>query len=155
MSKVNSFTIQLCGDCTGVKIDDIRACTTIDAPVKNPSVTIGDTKITFNTELHSGEFVEYYTETGKAYHTYYEYTYNEETGAYVSDVAHVKEVSVSGTLTVSEGDFTYTYDAEALTKAPTRARVAIGLTGKVIANPDTWTAPKVDIPQDYLDYEIG
>lgn len=154
MSKVNSFTIQLCGDCKGVKIEDIRACTTIDAPVKNPSVTIGDTKITFNTELHSGEFVEYYPETGKAYHTYYEYTYNEETGAYVTDVAHVKEVTTTGTLTVPAGDFTYTYDAEALTKAPTRARVAIGLAGKVIANPDTWTAPKVDIPEEFIDYNL-
>jgi len=153
MSKVNSFTIRLSGECKGVKIDDIRACKTIDAPVKNPSVTIGDTKITFNTELHSGEFVEYYPETGKAYHTYYEYTHDDE-GAYVSDVPHVKEITTTGTLTVPAGDFSYTYDAEALTKAPTRARVAIGLAGKTIANPDTWKAPKVDIPEEFIDYNL-
>ena len=153
MSKVNSFTIKLCGDCTGVKMDDIRACKTIDAPVKNPSVTIGDTKITFNTELHSGEFVEYYPETGKAYQTYYDYTFNDA-GTYVSDVPHVKEITTSGTLTVPEGDFSYTYGGEAVTEAPSRARVAIGLSGKTIANPDTWVAPKVDIPQEFIDFTL-
>ncbi len=154
MSKVNSFTIRLCGECKGVKMDDIRACTTIDAPVKNPSVTVGDTKITFNTELHSGEFVEYYPETGKAYQTYYDYTFNEA-GTYVSDKPHVKEITTTGTLTVPAGEFSYTYDGEALTEAPTRARVAIGLGGKTIANPDSWTAPKVDIPQEFIDYNLG
>ena len=134
-------------------MDDIRACKTIDAPVKNPSVTIGDTKITFNTELHSGEFVEYYPETGKAYQTYYDYTFNN-VGTYVSDVPHVKEITTTGTLTVPAGDFSYTYGGEALTEAPSRARVAIGLSGKTIANPDTWVAPKVDIPQEFIDYNL-
>ncbi len=154
MGAVNSFTIKLCGSCTGVKIDDIRACTTVDAPVKNPSVTVGNTTLTFNTELHSGEFVEYYPETGKAYHTYYEYTYNEETGKYVSDTAHIKEVTYTGKLTVPAGSFKYTYSAEALTAAPTRARVGIGLSGKVITNPDTWVAPNVEIPEDFITYNL-
>ncbi len=155
MAAVNSFTIKLCGSCTGVKIDDIRACTTVDAPVKNPSVTVGNTTLTFNTELHSGEFVEYYPETGKAYQTYYEYTYNEETGKYVSDEAHIKEVTYSGSLTVPAGSFKYTYSAEALTEAPTRARVGIGLSGNVIANPETWIAPNVEIPEDFITYNLG
>lgn len=155
MGAVNSFTIKLCGSCTGVKIDDIRACTTVDAPVKNPSVTVGKTTLTFNTELHSGEFIEYYPETGKAYQTYYEYTYDQETGKYVSDTAHVKEVTYSGSITVPAGQFSYTYNAEAITAATTRARVAIGLSGKVITNPSDWTAPEVNIPNEFINYEIG
>ncbi|MBE6650692.1 MAG: S-layer homology domain-containing protein [Ruminococcaceae bacterium] len=155
MSRVNSFTIKLCGECTGVKIDDIRAAKTVDAPVKNPSVTVGSSTITFNTELHSGEFIEFYPETGKAYQTYYEEVYNEETGKYVSDTAHVKEVTYTGKLTVPNGPFTYTYGAEALTDAPTRARVGIGLSGAVITNPEGWEAPEVKIPEEFITYEIG
>ena len=155
MAKVNSITIKLCGSCSGVKIDDIRAAKTVDAPVKNPSVTVGSNTLTFNTELHSGEFIEYYPETGKAYQTYYEETYNEETGKYVSDTAHVKEVQYTGSITIPAGEFSYTYDAEAMTEAPTRARVGIGLSGNVIANPEGWTAPKVEIPAEFINYELN
>ncbi len=148
LHRIHSVQISVDGDVEGVKIGDIRCYKLVDAPSKNPSVTIGDSNITFKTELHSGEFVEYYPEFNKAYYNYYEFTYDDD-GNYKSDRALIREIDFEGTLALPEGEFEYTYDAEPLTDAPLRALVAIGASGKVFANPADWKAPEVDVDKYY------
>ncbi len=145
---VNRVQITLAGSCQGVMIDDLRATVPVDAPVKNPSITIGGQTMTFNTELHSGEYIEYYPEWNKAYLNYYVNHYNEETGKFAGSDAHVKEISYTGSVTVPAGSFTYTYSAEPMTEMTTRAQTVIGLYGDVVANPEGWVAPEVEVPED-------
>ena len=152
-SDINSVEIGVAGDTAGVKLDDIKAYTATDAPANNPSVTIGGSTITFNTEIHSGDFIEFYPETGKAYLNYYENIYDEK-GNFKSSIAHTKEITYTGSVTAPAGSFSYTYNAEAATSAPLRALVKIGVQGKVIANPDNWVAPEVDMGEATLDIII-
>ncbi|MBR6633698.1 MAG: S-layer homology domain-containing protein [Clostridia bacterium] len=151
---VTSITISLDGNCTGVKIDDLMSVKIVDAPVSNPSVTINGKTMTFNAELKSGEYIEFYPETGKAYHTYYIYEYNDE-GKYKDDKAFVKEITYTGSVEVPAGSYSYTYNATPKTDAPTRADVVIGVSGKVIKNPDNWVAPEVDIPDDLMEFKLS
>ena len=77
LKTINRMTITPTGNTSGVKMDDIRAYTAVDAPAKNPSVTVGKNTITFEAEIHSGEYIEFYPETGKAYLNYYTSTYTD------------------------------------------------------------------------------
>ena len=124
---------------------DIKVCAFVDAPALNPSVTIGESTITFETELHSGEYIEYYPETGKAYHYYYNGT----------NQIYTKPIDVDGSVTVPEGDFTYTYGAEnsATSTAPLRAEVVIGLRDldNVIENEQTVNAPSIPHDTNYVE----
>ncbi len=147
-NNINKLTIATAGDVEGVMIDDIRAYKITDAPAKNITIKIGSSEITFDAEVHSGEYVEFYPETGKAYLNYYKYTRNEE-GKYVDDTAHTKEISYTGSITVPKGKFNYTYSATPMTDAPLRANVVVGVSGKVIANPSDWVAPEVNLDGYY------
>ena len=147
MGAVNVVQVTTTGSCAGVMIDDLYAYTPADAPVKNPSITIGGSTLTFNVELHSGDFVEYYPEFNKAYHNYYTPIYNEE-GKWTSSEAHVEEIEFTGSVTVPAGDFTYTYGCEPTTELITRAHTVIGVSGAVIENPADWVAPEIDMPKD-------
>lgn len=148
MAKINSVTISTDGDMTGVMIEDVVACKHTDAPAKNPSVTIGGNTMTFMTELKAGEYVEYYPEFNKAYHNYYDFEYDED-GKYKRDTARIREIEFTGKLVLPEGDFECTYNAEAMSDAPLRAQVVIGASGEIIANPDSWKAPEVDVDKYY------
>ena len=140
----SSVQVAVRGNVEGVKIDDLKAYTITDAYVKNPSVTIGGSTITFNTELHSGEYIEYYPDFGKAYRTYYTDIKN----------LHREVVEFTGSITAPSGNFTYSYDAEAQTDASTRAQVVIGCAGQIIANPEGFTPPEVDMPEGILDVKL-
>jgi len=142
LTRLNSATITLCGSCTGVKIDDLRACTPVDAPVKNPSITVGDTTLTFNAELHSSDYIEYYPDENKAYLNYYTNIYDQE-GKWVRSEAHTCEITFTGSLKVPAGAFTYTYKAEPMTDNDMRAQVVLGYSGKIIANPESWKTPTI------------
>ncbi len=146
-AKLDEIWVSYAGTCAGAKLDTIKAYTPVDTPVKNPSVTIGGETITFNTELHSSEYIEYYPEFGKAYLNSYTQIYNED-GSWKDDEAHTQEISFTGNVTVPKGKFNYTYNAEALTDAPVRAQVVIGLSGAVLENPADWVEPEVDIPEN-------
>ncbi len=144
---INAVTVTLCGSCNGVKIGDLTAFTPADAPAKNPSLTVGGKTISFDAELHGGDFIEYYPDENKAYLNYYTQIYDEE-GKWVDDEAHVKEITFTGDIEVPKGNFEYTYKAEAMSDLTTRAQVVIGVSGKTIENPADWTEPVVDIPTD-------
>ncbi len=178
-NQVNQVQLAICGKCEGVRIGDLVAYTPTDAPAKAPQITIGNETISFDAELHGGDFIEYYPEENKAYLNYYTQIYDnsgysisdelkkdneaqpeedklrqttseeaDSHGKWLDDEAHVKEISFTGSVTVPEGDFSYSYKAEPLTKLTTRAQVVIGLSGKVVANPSDWTAPEIDMPEN-------
>ncbi len=144
---VDTLQVSLCGECNGVKLDDLIAFAPTDAPSKNPSVTIGNNTITFEAELHGGDFIEYYPDENKAYLNYYTQIYNND-DEWSDDEAHVKEIKFTGNITVPAGSFEYSYKAEALSELTTRAQLVIGLSGAVIENPESWVEPKLDIPEN-------
>ncbi|MBR6633697.1 MAG: S-layer homology domain-containing protein [Clostridia bacterium] len=153
LTDVTSIGISLVGSCTDVMIDDFVSVKIVEAPVTNPSVTVNGKTITFNAELNSGEYVEYYPETNKAYQTYYINEYKED-GKFKESKVFVKEITFTGSVEVPSGNFSYTYNATPKTDAPTRADVVIGVSGKVIKNPDNWVAPEVDISDELMSFKF-
>jgi len=154
----NSVTINLCGTCEGVMIDDIKAYTLTNSPAKNPSVTVNGQTITFSATLRSGEYIEYFPALNKAYH----HSYNKGSNGINGNTASITQISFSGSVTVPTGDFTYTYNAssglsllESFTSymgGPLRAKVVIGLqSSELIENEDSWTAPTIEL-EDNLQY---
>ena len=99
---------------------DIVAYKQTPAPVKNPSVTLGGKKITFNTEIKGGEYIEYDPVTGKA-----ELNHNN---------GKVEPITYTGSITAPTGEFEFTYSATPTTDAPVRAQVVLGFKGAEIAN---------------------
>jgi len=119
---LNSFEILLCGDTAKTaQIGTITAYTHTEAPVKNPTITVGTDSITFNCTIKGGEYIEYDPLTGKAtlYHN------AEQT---------TEEITFSGKLTVQKGSFTAKYTGTAETAAPVRARITLGFAGQEIMN---------------------
>ncbi len=104
-----------------VQIGEVTAYTHTDAPVKNPTVTVGSEKITFNCEISGGEYIEYYPETNTAtlFHN------AEQTK---------EEITFTGSVTVPSGNYSAVYSAEALTDAPVRAKLVLGFSGQEITN---------------------
>lgn len=142
---ITSVKVILCGTCTGVRLDDLIACTAVNSPASMPTVTVGNSSITFGTTVRSGEYIEYFPELNKAYLHSYAVGSNGKNGV----AKTVTEIPFEGLLTVPEGDFTYTYSAFAEAEAPLRAQVVLGLKSEeIIANEDTWVAPKVELDED-------
>lgn len=150
------------GTVTGAMMDDILACTHVDAPATNPSVTIGGSTITFydtnytDVKIHSGEYIEYYPEYHKAYLNYYEKTYDDN-GVWNGNKAHTKEIKfrITGdTFIVPNGAFSFSYNATNEGTAPLRAKVKLGLRGKIIANPADWEVPEINMGEATLDVII-
>ena len=119
---INRLTIRTTGATGGnAMLDDIFYMTHTEAPIKNPTVTVGAQTMTFNCEMKGGEYIEYYPETNKAilYHN------AEQT---------TEEVTFTGSINVASGKYTASFSAEALTEAPIRARLTFGFSGQEIGN---------------------
>jgi hypothetical protein len=103
------------------QIGILKAYAQTEAPVKNPTLTVGSSTMTLNCEMKGGEYLEYAPLTGKAilYHN------AEQTR---------EEVTFTGKLQAPAGSFNAVYSAEAETKAPVRARVVLGFLGQEITN---------------------
>ncbi|MBR6633699.1 MAG: hypothetical protein IKL05_05305 [Clostridia bacterium] len=153
MSTVWSISFDLVGECKDVRIGNFYSVNLTEDTVTNPGVTINGKTMTFETQLNSGEYVEYYPEFNKAYRTYYTPTPSED-GVVKAAKAHTEEIKFNGCVEVPTGSFTYTYNADSTTSAPTRAAVVIGVSGKVIKNPDNWKAPDLDIPEGIEQIKI-
>ncbi len=116
-----TVTIRTAGNGNTAQVGEIMAYKHINAPVKNPTVTVDSSSVTFNTTLNSGEYIEYDPLTGEAY-------------LYDFDRIPHKLDSVTGTLNVANGNFTASYTAEAQTSAPIRAKIVLGFSGREITN---------------------
>ena len=103
------------------QLGNVVAYTHTEAPVKDPTVTIGSNSITFNCTVKGGEYIEYYPETGKA-------------TLFHSADQTTEEVKVMGSIKVPAGSFSATYTATPETDAPIRARVVLGFAGQEITN---------------------
>ncbi|MBR5460527.1 MAG: hypothetical protein IKV53_06625 [Clostridia bacterium] len=119
--QLDTAAIRLCGETAGnAEFGDLITYPHTEAPIKNPSVTVGNDTVTFNCELHGGDYIEYDPETDKAllFHN------TEQT---------VEEITMTGGLAV-DGEYTATYSAECLTDAPLRAKLVFGFTGDEAKN---------------------
>ena len=118
---LKNVAIRVCGE-TGknAAFGDIVSYPQTEAPIKNPSVTVNGETVTFNCELHGGDYIEYDPETDKAllFHN------TEQT---------VEEIAMTGRLAV-DGEYTATYSAECLTEAPLRAKLVLGFIGDEAGN---------------------
>jgi hypothetical protein len=150
--KLLTVQVSLCGKCEGVKLGKLSAYTPEDAVASSPTITVGSDTITFNTELHSSEYLEYYPEENKAYLNFYEHIF--EGDKWIKDKFHVKEITFDGKITLPEGDFEYTFTEKPLTEFDTRAQVVFGVSGRVVSNPDGWTVPEIDMPDNIEKIKI-
>lgn len=119
-SKINGIEITATGGCNGARMGDIVAYKQTPAPVKNPSITLDGKKITFNTEIKGGEYIEFDPATGKA-----ELNHNN---------GKVEPITYTGSIKAPTGEFEFTYSATPTTDAPVRAQVVLGFKGAEIAN---------------------
>ena len=118
---VNTCVIRLCGTTAKTAVvGPITAYAQVQAPVENPTVKVGNSSITFNTTLNSGDYLEYQPRTKKAL-------------VYRADQS-VEEVKYSGSLDVGGGNFSATYSCTAKTEAPLRTRVVLGFFGPQYEN---------------------
>ena len=108
--------VETTGDMTGVKMSDIVAVEHTFEVLKNPTVTVNDTSLTFRCELMSTDFIEYDGETAKVIDRY----------------GNEKTVYCSGDLTVPAGEFSATLTCKALNHTTPRAQLTFGFTGKEI-----------------------
>ena len=142
MAQVNSVTVSPCGPCEGARLDDITAYVLAPGEVENPSVAVNGQTVTFETAIRGGEYIEYDPDSGRAYL----YSYDTEVDDTNGRAAYCREIPVRGSITVPSGEFEVTYEAQALTDAPVRARVAVGTRGDLLQNPGDWEAPAVTVP---------
>ncbi len=120
-TNVEKIEIKTCKRGYEAIMDDIVIYSHTEAPIKNPSVTVGSSTMTFHTEMKGGEYLEYDPLTSKTYLYHTDQTIEEVT-------------SVEGKLTVPSGNFKGTFSAEAQTSAPIRAKVVLGFSGEEFAN---------------------
>jgi hypothetical protein len=136
-------------------IDDLVAYTPADAPVKNPSVTIGGSTLTFNVELHSGDFVEYFPEFNQAYHNYFAPLYDEEDGALKAGVRFWQvdgQKPLRATMFEMDGFSEYQWDkdhAEGMVRSPKRPYIIVKQTTEAFGEePEEIPVSQQKISQD-------
>ena len=119
---INTLYIRTTGKTAdNALIGELKAYTQTEAPIKNPTITVGSSTVTFNCSMKGGEYLEYDPLTGKAI-LYHNASETKE------------EVTFTGKLSVPAGSFKAVYTAEAETNAPVRARVVLGFSGQEITN---------------------
>lgn len=102
------------GDTAGVRMGDVVACKHIYEVLKDPTVQIGDTKIKFECDLKSSDYIEFDGKTAKVY----------------DRLGNAREIWYESTLQAPAGDFTATLTATPLNGTVARAQLTLGFTGK-------------------------
>lgn len=113
---ISKTEIRTCGDVSGVRMGNVIGCGHSFEVLKDPTVTVGDTKITFICELLSTEYIEFDGKTAKIFDRY----------------GNEREIFFQSDLTVPAGDFAATLSATAMNGGPARAKLTFGFTGKDI-----------------------
>ncbi len=113
---VTKIAVETTGDMTGVKMSDIVAVEHKYEVLKDPTVQVGDSKVTFVCELMSSDFLEFDGEQAKVIDRY----------------GNEKTVWFSGELTVPAGSFEAELTAKPLNGGTARAQMTIGFTGQEI-----------------------
>lgn len=114
--RVTSLEVLTEGDMTGVKASSILACEHRYDILKNPTVEIGDTKVVFECELKSSDFIEFDGKEAKVIDRY-----GNET-----------PIWFNSNIVAKRGKFKAKLTAKSLNKLTMRAQLTLGFTGKVI-----------------------
>ncbi len=115
-NKVKEGYIETEGDVSGVKISDITLTKRSFEVLKNPTVTVENTKIIFECDLKSTDFIEFDGKTAKM----------------IDKKGNETEIPFKGKLVVPEGEFMAKLTADAQNQNPLRAQLTFGFKGKCI-----------------------
>lgn len=113
---VTKIAVEATGDMTGVKMGDIVAVNHMYEVLKNPTVRVGDSAVTFECELTSTEYIEFDGVQAKVIDRY----------------GNEKAVWFSGELTVPAGSFEAELTAKPLNGGVARAQLTFGFTGQEV-----------------------
>ncbi|MBP3437623.1 MAG: hypothetical protein J6K61_06955 [Clostridia bacterium] len=114
--RATQITVETAGDTEGVKMSSVIAYAHTYEVLKNPVLTIGDTRVFFECELMSSDFIEFDGKTAKVIDRY----------------GNEKTVYFESTLKAPRGRFEATLTARALNRGVPRAQVTLGFTGKEV-----------------------
>lgn len=110
------ITVKTAGDTAGVKMTDIVAAEHMYEILKDPTLQVGDSRVTFGCELMSSDFIEFDGTQAKVIDRY----------------GNEKPVWFSGELTVPTGSFEAELTAKPLNGGVARAQLTLGFTGAEI-----------------------
>ncbi len=116
-SKTARISIELTEDAKdSVRMSSIVACEEVYEVLKNPSVKIGESEVTFECELMSSDYIEFDGKKAVA----------------IDRFGNEKEIWWNGSLRAPRGRFKATLTAKALNRTAPRAILTFGFTGKEI-----------------------
>lgn len=113
---VYRLVIEKTGDVSGVKLSDLVATEYDFAEIKNPTVKIGDSSVTFNCNLKSCDFIEFDGNAAKM----------------IDGLGNETLISFTGELVAPSGEFCAELCEEKQSNALLRARLTLGFTGDII-----------------------
>lgn len=112
--RLTSIEVETTGNMTGVRMSSVTVCDHIYDVLKNPSIRIGEQKLTFECELMSSDFIEF--DGSKA--------------VVVDRYGNEKRVWSKGALEIPSGEFEVELDARSLNRCVPRAQLTFGFTGE-------------------------
>lgn len=115
--KVTKISVLTSGDVSGVKISPIVAVEHSFETIKNPTVCIDESKITFICELGSTEYIEYDGQTAKL----------------IDEFGNEKTIEWVGDICAPKGNFEAKLICENTSKNPLRAQLTFGFEGNIIS----------------------
>ncbi len=116
INEVNHITIDTEGDIEGVRMGNIYGCKAVYDVIKNPTVKIGKSEVTFKCEVKSSDFIEFDGEKAEVLDRY----------------GFAKPVAFIGELKAPHGAFTAEVSGTSLNGATINTRLTFGFTGKEI-----------------------
>ena len=122
-SKIKSVQLFKAGDCKNVRLKSIEAVPIVSNSLTNPKVVLGNSSITFNGTIESGEYIEYQA--------------GNKSALVFDRFGNSREIKVKrrGRFNVPKGFFTAKIEGEAeLENAPSEVALTIGLFGSFIHN---------------------
>ena len=115
-NRATEIAIETTGDMTGVKMTDIVAVEHMYEVLKNPTVRVGSSTVTFGCELMSTDYIEFDGSQAKVIDRY----------------GNEKTIGYSGELAVPAGSFEAELTAKPLNGGTARAQLTFGFTGQEI-----------------------
>jgi len=116
--RLQSIQVYLSGECNDVKMSSVELCEWVVKPIENPTIQVGEDKLTFHCTLNSAEYIEY--------------TPGE--GAIIYDaVGNSRSVdAVTGDISIPTGSFEAKVTREASDGLVIKTRLTFGFTGEEI-----------------------
>ncbi len=113
-NRAYKIKIDSCGDVDGVKISGVEAVEHTFEVLKNPTVKVGDSTVTFNCDLKSTDYIEFDGEKAFMY----------------DRIGNETPIEFTGSIEVPEGEFSAELSVGNTSSAPLRASITFGFTGE-------------------------